>query len=463
MAQYLTYEIHLHAHGGGLCAMKVDDLSKEQLMEKIKSLNREITRLKEKEAQRIHTEKALIKTKATAYAFINATSDLAALLNTNGIILEVNEAAVRRVGKRVTELTGKCIFDFFPPEFKDFRKVYINIVLQTKEPLRFQDEYKDLILNVCIYPILNDEDEVERLAVFVSDDTEHRHNEELLHRYSQILSTTQDLMAYIDKNFIFRTVNDAYLRIYKKSRKEIVGHSVEELVGKDYFEKKIKENIQQCLNGQGIQQQEWFDFPDGKRRCMYMSYYPLLAKDKHVTGVLLNSVDITKIKQLEEELKRLSVTDLLTQIFNRTKFDQALKEEIKRCRRYNTELSIIMFDIDHFKHFNDTYGHDVGDKILVSLVNLVKKCIRDTDIFSRWGGEEFMLLLPHTSLENAVKLAERIRIKVKEHTFAKVESITCSFGVSEFIKEDNEETLIKRVDNALYESKRSGRNKVTVM
>jgi diguanylate cyclase (GGDEF)-like protein/PAS domain S-box-containing protein len=443
--------------------MKVDDLSKEQLLERIKSLKREITRLKEKEAQRIHTKKALIKSKATAYAFINATSDLVVLLNTHGIILEVNEAAVRRVGKPVAELTDKCIFDLFPPEYKDFSKVYFKIVQQTKEPMRFQDEYKGLIFNVCIYPILNDEGEVEKFAVFVNDDTKHRRNEELLHRYSQILSTTQDLMAYIDKNFIFRTVNDAYLRIYKKSRDKIVGYSIEELMGKEYFEEKIKGNIKQCLNGRGIQQQEWFDFPDGKRRCMYMSYYPLLAKDNHVTGVVLNSVDITKIKQLEEELKRLSITDPLTQIFNRTKFDQALKEEIKRCRRYNTELAIIMFDIDHFKHFNDTYGHDMGDKILLNLVTLVKKCIRDTDIFSRWGGEEFMLLLPHTSLENALKLAERVRIKVMKHTFDEVEFITCSFGVSEFRKEDNEETLIKRVDNALYESKRSGRNKVTVM
>ncbi len=442
--------------------MKIDDLSKEQLLSKIKSLNREIARLKEKVARQPLMEKALIKSKATAYAFINATSDLAALLNTDGMILEVNEAAVRRIGKRVSELTGKCIFDFFPTEFKNFRKVYINIVMQTKEPLRFQDEYRGLILNVCIYPVLDNEDEVERLAVFVSDNTEHKKNEELLYRYSRILSTTQDLTAYIDKNFIFRTVNDAYLRIYKKSRKEIVGHPLEELVGKDDFDKKVKGNIQQCLKGQKIQQQEWYDFPDGKRRCMYMTYYPLLAKDEHVTGVVLNSVDITKIKQLEEELKQLSVTDSLTRIFNRTKFDQSLKEEIKRCKRYDTGLSLIMFDIDHFKNFNDTYGHDVGDKILVGLVNLVKKCIRETDIFSRWGGEEFMLLLPHTSLENAAKLAERIRIKIAEHTFETVGTITCSFGVSEFTKEENEETFVKRVDNALYESKRSGRNRVTL-
>jgi diguanylate cyclase (GGDEF)-like protein/PAS domain S-box-containing protein len=444
--------------------MKIENLSKEQLIKQVNALQRELEMLKGKEEKRIHTEKALIKSKATVYALLNATSDLAAVLNTNGIIQEVNEAAVRRVGKSEPELVGKCIFDFFPQEFKDFRKVYINIVQQTKEPLRFQDEFMGLILFVCIYPIVNNENEVEKLAVFVNDNTEHRRNEDRLHRYSQILSTIQDPMAYIDKNSIFRTVNNAYLQIYnKKSRKEIIGHPVEEFLGKDFEEKKIKWNIQKCLTGEKVQQQEWLDFPDGKRRCMYMSYYPLRAKDERVLGVVLHSIDITKIKELEEELKRLSVTDRLTRIFNRMKFEQSLKEEIKRLKRYNTKLSVIMLDIDHFKDINDTYGHDVGDKVMITLTNLVKSYIRDTDIFCRWGGEEFMLLLPHTSLENAVKLAERIRIKIMTHKFPVVESLTCSFGVSEFNEKDSEDTFIKRVDNALYESKRSGRNRVTQM
>ena len=104
--------------------MKNEDQSKEVLIEKIKTLEEEIKRLKDRDSKRIHTEKALIKSKAAAYAFMNATSDLAVLLNTRGIILEVNESAVRRVGKSVDELTGKCIFDFFPREFKDFRKVF---------------------------------------------------------------------------------------------------------------------------------------------------------------------------------------------------------------------------------------------------------------------------------------------------------------------------------------------------
>jgi diguanylate cyclase (GGDEF)-like protein/PAS domain S-box-containing protein len=443
--------------------MKSEDQSKEVLVEKIKALEEEIKLLKDRDSKRIHTEKALIKTTANAYAFMNATSDLAVLLNTEGIILEVNEAAVRRVGKSVNELTGKCIFDFFPQEFKDFRKVYINIVQQTKEPLRYQDEYEGMILHVCIYPILNDGEEVEWLAVFVSDNTEHHRNEEKLYSYSQIISTIQAPVAYIDKNFIFRIVNDAFLIIYRKSKKEIVGHSLEELLGKDFIDKKVKRNIQKCLTGQGVQQQEWFDFPDGKRRCMYLNYYPMFAKGKQITtGVVLNSIDITKIKEMEEELKRLSITDQLTQIYNRVKFHQALTEEIKRQRRYETDLTIIMFDIDHFKRINDTYGHDVGDKILVSLVELGKQCIRETDIFSRWGGEEFMILLPHTTLDNAAKLSERIRVKIMESNFEVVESVTCSFGVSELLPEDTDETFTKRVDNALYESKRNGRNRMTV-
>ncbi|MCP5048434.1 MAG: sensor domain-containing diguanylate cyclase [bacterium] len=396
-------------------------------------------------------------------ALLNATSDLAVILSTDGTILEVNEAAMRRVGRNITELTGKSFFDFFPAEFKALRQMYINIVQQTKEPFRFQDEYDGMMLQVCLYPILGEDKEVDKLAVFVSDNTKFSRMEELLYRYSHILSTVQDPMSYIDRHYIYRTVNDAYLKMYQKSREEIVEHRVDELLGEDFFYQKIKNNIDRCLKGETVQQQEWFEFPDGVKRFMYVSYYPLLSQDKKlVTGVVFNSTDITKIKEMEEKLKLLSVTDPLTQIYNRVKFHDALNHEVKRLRRYQTELSVIMFDIDHFKSINDTYGHDVGDDVLVGLVNLVKKCIRDTDTFSRWGGEEFMLLLPYTDLENAGKLAGRIRFKIEDHTFETVGTVTCSFGVSQFIADDTVETLTKRLDNALYESKRTGRNRVTV-
>jgi len=441
--------------------MKIEE-SKEQLIKKIEELKSELTLLKEKDALRVHTENALLRNKKTASAYMNATSDLSVLIDVNGLILEINEAATRRVGKSVSELLGKCLFDFFPDDFAEFRRVYINIVKQTKEPMHYQDQYLGLVFNVCIYPIMDSQDEVERIAVFINDETEHRKNEELLYRYSQILSTVHDPMFYIDKSFIFRMVNDAFLKIYKKKQDEIIGKTVEEIIGKKFFDEKIKANIESCLQGQLVQQQEWFEYPDGLRLFMFMSFYPLLSKDNRVIGVVINSTDITKNKQLEDELKRLSITDRLTQINNRVKFDQAMGEEVKRSKRYNTDLALIMFDIDHFKHVNDTYGHDVGDKVLVTLVQLVKKCIRETDIFARWGGEEFMLLLPHTNLENTSKLAERIRARLEQTPVETVGKITCSFGVSQFLPEDDEETFLKRVDNALYESKKTGRNKVTV-
>ncbi len=105
-------------------------------------------------------------------------------------------------------------------------------------------------------------------------------------------------------------------------------------------------------------------------------------------------------------------------------------------------------------------SHDVGDDVLVNLSGLVKEYIRETDIFARWGGEEFMILLPHTSLQNASKLAERIRHNIEKATFKKVGTVTASFGVTHYVLSDNEETFSKRVDRALYKAKQSGRNRV---
>jgi diguanylate cyclase (GGDEF)-like protein len=119
-----------------------------------------------------------------------------------------------------------------------------------------------------------------------------------------------------------------------------------------------------------------------------------------------------------------------------------------------------MFDIDHFKEINDTCGHDVGDKALVTMTKRVAKCIRDTDIFARWGGEEFMILLPHTSLDDASILAERIRGRIEKDPFEKIGTVTSSFGVTQFVRQDTEEIFTKRADRALYRAKQKGRNRV---
>jgi diguanylate cyclase (GGDEF)-like protein len=172
----------------------------------------------------------------------------------------------------------------------------------------------------------------------------------------------------------------------------------------------------------------------------------------------------TRTKELEkskELLEILATTDSLTQICNRHAIMERLDEEINRNKRYNIPLCVLLFDIDDFKKVNDTYGHDVGDDILVSLVNLIKEALRDIDIFGRYGGEEFLIIFPNTSMLDAKIVAERIRLNAANHKFDKVGKVTISLGLVECNVKDNHKELFKRLDNLLYESKKNGKNKLT--
>lgn len=164
-----------------------------------------------------------------------------------------------------------------------------------------------------------------------------------------------------------------------------------------------------------------------------------------------------------EEITLLSITDPLTQVFNRMKVGEELKREVGRAKRYATPVTLIMFDIDHFKAVNDTYGHDMGDAVLIEFTRRVSSGLRSTDIFGRWGGEEFLLILPETSEEGAVVLAEKLRERVAAEPFDIVGEVTCSIGVSVICDDDDEQTLLKRADLGLYRAKESGRNRVEVV
>ena len=164
-----------------------------------------------------------------------------------------------------------------------------------------------------------------------------------------------------------------------------------------------------------------------------------------------------------QELLKLSITDKLTGIYNRAKLDRTLQEEFNRSKRYKTEFSVILIDIDFFKKVNDSYGHNLGDEILVELCNLITKNLRKTDLFARWGGEEFVCLLPDTDAHGALTLAENIRKKVEEKHFYHVGHITISLGVYQMSPRDIfVGDIIEKADKALYKSKNSGRNKVSL-
>jgi diguanylate cyclase (GGDEF)-like protein/PAS domain S-box-containing protein len=172
--------------------------------------------------------------------------------------------------------------------------------------------------------------------------------------------------------------------------------------------------------------------------------------------------DITERKLAEEELKRLARTDKLTGAFNRTKFKEIIEREIERVKRYNQPLSLIIFDIDHFKRVNDKYGHIAGDHVLKTIADIVIENIRKIDYLVRWGGEEFMILSSETRLNKAYALAERIKEVIEGHSFENVGKVTLSLGVTEFKEGDTEDSFIRRADDAMYEAKNKGRNRVEV-
>jgi diguanylate cyclase (GGDEF)-like protein len=174
-------------------------------------------------------------------------------------------------------------------------------------------------------------------------------------------------------------------------------------------------------------------------------------------------LDISQRKRAEQEIYLLATTDSLTGIANRREFFGILENEMGRARRYGAPLSLVMYDLDHFKRVNDTYGHDAGDAVLQIVTGLVKQNIRAVDVAARWGGEEFMVMMPQSALDVARSAAERLRLAIASHSFDQVGEVTASFGVTAFVPEDDSNSLLKRVDDALYRAKELGRNRVEVL
>jgi len=169
---------------------------------------------------------------------------------------------------------------------------------------------------------------------------------------------------------------------------------------------------------------------------------------------------MSRLKTIHKRLERLTGTDPLTGLSNR----RALKKNLIMCienhKRYGTKFSVLILDIDNFKNINDTFGHQKGDNILVTISNILKNTSRTTDCCARWGGEEFIILLPNSDVNGAIIKAENLRSTI-ENTISNPAKVTCSFGVSDAYKEDDTiDNIIMRADQALYQAKYMGKNRV---
>lgn len=169
---------------------------------------------------------------------------------------------------------------------------------------------------------------------------------------------------------------------------------------------------------------------------------------------------IISLEQRENILLSLARTDSLTGIHNRISLNDILAAELYRAQRYHHHLAVVIFDIDHFKRINDTFGHQRGDEVLRALAALVRNHLRSTDIFGRWGGEEFLIAAPGVTGVQGRTLAEKVRRLIENHDFAPVRQVTASFGVAAPRPDDTVDELIHRADMALYGAKEAGRNRV---
>jgi diguanylate cyclase (GGDEF)-like protein len=175
-------------------------------------------------------------------------------------------------------------------------------------------------------------------------------------------------------------------------------------------------------------------------------------------------LEIKRREELEVELKLQATTDPLTGLFNRRQYEMLFRRELERVRRHGSELSLCVVDLDHFKQVNDQYGHDMGDQVLKQVARLFVETLRHSDIVGRFGGEEFILLLPDTGIESALLVVERLRTRLQEEVVESEDekvSITATFAVTQVSNDDAAiEDVIRRADKGLYEGKAAGRNRV---
>ncbi|MDQ7043109.1 MAG: GGDEF domain-containing protein [Sulfurimonas sp.] len=184
----------------------------------------------------------------------------------------------------------------------------------------------------------------------------------------------------------------------------------------------------------------------------------LLDKKKNIYAIILS--DITEQESTKHKLVSLSIKDKLTNIGNRKYYDDILNEHITLAQRYPHNFSLVLLDIDFFKKINDSLGHDIGDRVLQEYTSFISHHLREVDIFCRIGGEEFVLILPHTTKDKAYILTQKLRMLIQEHKV--ITPITMSFGIVQYEKGDDVKTIFKRADLALYRAKDTGRNKVVI-
>ena len=303
----------------------------------------------------------------------------------------------------------------------------------------------------------------------VAADTTHfkRLQSELLEKNALLESVLENVDACIytkDRQRRYTYANAKMAAIVGRAPQELIGRTDEELVSPDIAADWRVLDDRVFATGETQSGEQISASADGEIRHFWVVQIPQRDSGGEIVSLLGIATDFTKFYRLKEELARQATTDELTGVRNRRSLLETARQEFSRANRYGHPLSVLMLDIDHFKRINDSHGHDVGDKVLKAVADACRRELRDSDVLGRLGGEEFGVVLPNTSSEGAVTVAERLRARIDAIRLVGEweDEITpkVSVGVACMQGAHRVEAVLKRADQALYAAKAAGRNRV---
>jgi diguanylate cyclase (GGDEF)-like protein/PAS domain S-box-containing protein len=292
---------------------------------------------------------------------------------------------------------------------------------------------------------------------------EYRELQEKYERLLFLVNTVPDLVSYVDSDYCYQFINRNYEKTLGQTSYDLSGKPLPVVLGDHEFTQ-LKPHFEQVLQGAEQELETRSSDPDHGQQYMRYKYVPHYSRENTIQGFAMLGQNISNTKLLENELENQAIFDELTGVANRRHFFELADREFSVAKRYENPLSIIYFDVDHLKDINAEHGEEAGDQVLQYISTLSVGLLREFDVLGRLGGQEFLICLPITNRNNACLVAERLRKFIEHESIPHKNGsfhITLSFGVSDIQQNDQElSEIVKRADEALFQSKCKGHNRV---